>query len=110
MWNSDLPPDSTPGETLSPVLLQPGRNCWRTSVAGRAALLTNSHYFKTLAVCLEQARRRIVIIGWDFVAALCLDPGSADGARLPLGDFLGSLLDRNPELEIRVLLWDRTIF
>jgi phosphatidylserine/phosphatidylglycerophosphate/cardiolipin synthase-like enzyme len=105
MWKAD----ATPGGD-APILLQPGRNCWRTSVARRATLLTNSHYFEALAASLDQARQRIFIIGWDFEAGLCLAPGSAGAACRPLGEFLGNLLARIAGLEIRILLWDRTIF
>ncbi|MDB5363304.1 MAG: phospholipase D/Transphosphatidylase [Rhodospirillales bacterium] len=91
-------------------ILAPPRNCWRLSRAGRAALLTNADYFRRLADCMRRARHRILLIGWDLDAALVLDPhGSGPGA-LPLTQFLAALLDLRPGLEIRFLLWDRTVF
>ncbi|HLZ67575.1 MAG TPA: phospholipase D-like domain-containing protein [Aliidongia sp.] len=93
-----------------PHLLLAGVNCWRRSRAARAALLTNADYFRWLADSLKQARHRILLVGWDLDAALVLDPRSAGPEALPLAEFLQTLLERNPALEIRFLLWDRTTF
>jgi phosphatidylserine/phosphatidylglycerophosphate/cardiolipin synthase-like enzyme len=90
-----------------PRILAADRNCWRLSRAGRARLLTNADYFQRLADCMTRAQHRILLIGWDLDAALVLDRGPRAS---PLGDFLGTLLDARSALEIRCLLWDRTIF
>jgi phosphatidylserine/phosphatidylglycerophosphate/cardiolipin synthase-like enzyme len=90
-----------------PRILAADRNCWRLSRAARARLLTNADYFRRLADCMERAHHRILLVGWDLDAALVLDPGPR---ALPLTDFLGTLLDARPGLEICFLLWDRTVF
>jgi phosphatidylserine/phosphatidylglycerophosphate/cardiolipin synthase-like enzyme len=100
-------PNATPfGLDTSAQILAEGVNCWRSSRADRAALLTNADYFHRLADSMRQARHRILLIGWDLDAALVLDSRSPQ----PLADFLASLLEARPELQIRFLLWDRTIF
>ncbi|MGH7034352.1 MAG: phospholipase D-like domain-containing protein, partial [Stellaceae bacterium] len=76
----------------------------------RARLLSNSHYFRSLARSLERARRSVLILGWDLDPRLLLDNAGDRRAHVPLSEFLHSLLAREPALHIRVLLWDRTIF
>ena len=93
-----------------PDILAEGRNCWRQVRATRASLLTNADYFRRLAVALAEARHRILLIGWDLDAALVLDPSGAGPEARPLVDFLMALMAARPSLEIRFLLWDRTIF
>jgi phosphatidylserine/phosphatidylglycerophosphate/cardiolipin synthase-like enzyme len=105
-------PSSAPPEAggTPTAILAAGRNCWRLSRAERAALLTNAHYFRTLADGLKRARHRILLLGWDLEAALALDPHGDGPEALPLADFLRHLLRTRPGLEIRFLLWDRTVF
>lgn len=101
-------PDSA---EIEPVpLLRLGRNCWRVEQAARARLLSNSDYFRALARSLERARRSVLILGWDLDPRLLLDNAEDRRARMPLIEFLHSLLEREPALHIRILLWDRTIF
>ncbi|HWK44316.1 MAG TPA: phospholipase D-like domain-containing protein [Stellaceae bacterium] len=73
-------------------------------------MLTNADYFRRLAIALKQARYRILLVGWDLDAALILDPHGDGHEARPLSDFLSALLAERPMLEIRFLLWDRTIF
>ena len=91
-------------------ILAEGRNCWCVAPARRAALLTNAVYFRHLAQMLQQARHRVLLIGWDLDAGLVLDREATGPAALPLAAFLTSLLQDRPALQIRFLLWDRTIF
>jgi phosphatidylserine/phosphatidylglycerophosphate/cardiolipin synthase-like enzyme len=86
-------------------ILQPGRNCWRVEQASRAAVLIDAaDYFSRLEQALLAAGRLIVIIGWDFDAAIRLTRGHEPSQQL--GAFLRSLVDRRPELEIRILVWN----
>jgi len=99
----------SPCESVNEIL-RPGSNCWRIEHADRAAILTNSDYFAMLADSLKQARRLIIINGWIFDPLLVLKPGSAEPEGQPLLRFFENLLAESPQLEIRLLLWDRTIF
>jgi phosphatidylserine/phosphatidylglycerophosphate/cardiolipin synthase-like enzyme len=90
------------GESLR--ILQPGWNCWCVAKAGRAAVLVDAEsYFGRLEQALKAATRSILIIGWDFDAAIRLRP--QDGGE-QLGTFLRGLVDCRPELEIRILVWN----
>ena len=88
---------------------EPGRNCWRVEHADRAAFLIDGDaYFKAFVAAAQQARRSILITGWDFhsrTRLLCGGDGAQD-RELQLGEFLNSLVKRNRELQIHVLIWD----
>jgi len=101
-------PDSSPDDTAL---------CWRREKATRAGLIVDADaYFRAGRQAMLKARRRIMLIGWDFDARILL----ADSAtRLPgepraLGDFILWLVDKNPNLEVFLLRWNigalRTLF
>jgi phosphatidylserine/phosphatidylglycerophosphate/cardiolipin synthase-like enzyme len=92
-----------------PPILKKGRNCWRIERATRAAVLTNADYFAALAASLTRARRLILLAGWDLDALLVLDPEGSGLQGQPLVRLLEGLLASRPELEIRILLWDRSL-
>lgn len=91
----------------SSSLFQPGRNCWRVEKARRAAfLIDGDNYFTAFVEAARQARRSILMTGWDFhsrTRLLCRDPHDCE---LELGDFLNDLARRNRHLHIHVLIWD----
>jgi len=92
------------------ALLVPGRNCWRVERADRLAILIDGDaYFAAVRRAMIRARRRIVIAAWDIHSrvALVRGPGQPDdGLPATLGDLLTALLERNPNLEVHILLWD----
>jgi phosphatidylserine/phosphatidylglycerophosphate/cardiolipin synthase-like enzyme len=80
---------------------------WRIAEAGRAALLIDgAAYFSALASAMEQAKRSITIVGWDIRSNLVLEP---ERSTETLAARVVRLLDANPELEIRLLIWDWVI-
>ena len=87
----------------------PGDTCWRIERAGRAAVIVDADdFFSYARAAMLKARRRIMLIGWDFDARIRL----TSGARLPgepelLGDFITWLVRRCPTLEIHLLRWDK---
>ncbi|EXJ14579.1 Phospholipase D/Transphosphatidylase [Imhoffiella purpurea] len=89
-------------------LLEPGRNCWRLERAERLSVLVDGEaYFDVVRQAMIQARRRIAIAGWDLHSQVRLiRDGTDDGHPVRLGELLCHLLDRNPDLEVCVLLWD----
>jgi phospholipase D1/2 len=101
-----------PGSTLS--LLHRGETCWKVSTAARASLLVDGQsYFAALRSALLQARRHILIAGWDFDTRAPLPPLESDGADseestapLPLGELLGYLVRTRPGIEIHVARWN----
>ena len=81
---------------------------WRVAEATRMSVLIDADdYFKNARLAMLQARRRIMLIGWDFDARIHL-VGSDREAGEPeaVGDFIYWLAERNPELEIFLLRWD----
>ncbi len=92
------------GLTPARPILREGANCWRIAKARRAAVLIDgANYYEALEKVLRKARKSILIVGWDFDAGIKLRPGDEDCPHL--GDFLRSLVEELPELEVRVLVW-----
>jgi phosphatidylserine/phosphatidylglycerophosphate/cardiolipin synthase-like enzyme len=84
-------------------LFHEGQNCSFVAPARRASLLIDAaNYFEKLAGLLAKAKRSILIIGWDFDGRIKL---GAESGELALGDFLRLLVEREPALEIRILIW-----
>lgn len=89
-------------------ILKTGRNCWRIENATRAAIIVDADdYFRAVRAAMCKAKRRIMLIGWDFDARISLDRTGRDldgpDAIAPL---LQWLVARNKELEVYILRWD----
>jgi phospholipase D1/2 len=89
-------------------ILKAGDTCWRRTLSHRFAVIIDAaHYFEVLKSAMIKAERSIFLIGWDFDLRIHLDPMSkSDEWPDKLGDFLNVLVDRKPQLEIRLLKWD----
>jgi len=86
-------------------MLIEGENCWKLAPADRLAVIVDADdYFAVARKALLRARKRIMLVGWDFDARIILS-GEGDGPR-EVGDFLYWLIERNPELELYLLRWD----
>jgi phosphatidylserine/phosphatidylglycerophosphate/cardiolipin synthase-like enzyme len=87
---------------------------WRRERATRATLVVDAaDYFAAARQAMLKAKRRIMLLGWDFDARIEL------GERLPgeprtLGDFVLWLVEQKPALEVFLLRWNigalRTLF
>lgn len=88
-------------------LLQPGDGVWRVERADRyAVLMENDAYFEALSSALNKARRSIVILGWQFDPRTHLTLNApADDRTAEIGHQLRLLVKRNPELDVRLLIW-----
>jgi phosphatidylserine/phosphatidylglycerophosphate/cardiolipin synthase-like enzyme len=96
--------EGSPVHDVRDVILKPGRNLWRSARADRLAfLIDGEEYFLRLAEVLPQARRSIFIVGWDFNPNIRLQPRDPESPLL--GDLLRSIVEANPELELRILVW-----
>lgn len=85
-------------------IIEPGRTCWRVAETQRASVLIDgADYFRNLDAALRNARRSITIIGWDFDARIRLRPDIPNSPEL--GDLLRSLVEANPGLTVRILIW-----
>ncbi|NKN33220.1 VTT domain-containing protein [Marichromatium bheemlicum] len=89
-------------------LFVPGETCWQVTASERITpLIDGEEYFATLRRTLIAARHQILILGWDLHSQLELvrEPPD-DGLPTRLGELLHALLERTPELEAWILLWD----
>jgi phosphatidylserine/phosphatidylglycerophosphate/cardiolipin synthase-like enzyme len=82
---------------------------WRVEPATQMSVIVDAEdYFRHARSAMLKARRRIMLIGWDFDARIRL---IHDGPREPgepetVGDFLYWLVKRTPGLELFLLRWD----
>ncbi len=94
-------------------VLRPSRNVWRVEEAARARLLVDAaHYFETLRTAMKNARHSILIVGWDIDSRTRLvGPSGKVDDDLPetFGEFIAALARENPDLEIKLLLWDYSV-
>src|SRR5687768_11620163 len=90
-----------------PRVLDPGRNCGLVAQASRFALLIDgSNYYRALAESIAQAKRMVVMVGWDLDSRVRLGPGAGRGELIPpLRDFLRAVASANPDLNIYILSW-----
>ncbi|MFZ5997562.1 MAG: phospholipase D-like domain-containing protein [Nitrospirota bacterium] len=94
---------------MSPIL-KPGRNCWDIQDVVESGLLIDGRdYYREFYRAAKKARHYILISGWQFDSEVKLlrgdDEQMADGD-VRFIDFLNSLCERNPELNIYILAWD----
>ena len=88
-------------------LFKPGDNCWRIERAERAAVIIDAcDYYRVIRQAMLEARRQILIIGWDFDPRIKLDRTDEGNEEETLGSFLLDLAKDNPKLDIRILKWD----
>lgn len=103
-----LSSSSRPSEAgpLPPLLARPGRNCRARAIAERAAILIDGRdYFAALEDALRQARRSIIVIGWDFDGRIRLRPELGEAESPPLGTLLHRLVETRPDLAVHILVW-----
>ncbi len=96
----------------SSPLLVPGRTCWRTEAAERAAFLVDGEaYFKAFRAAALRAQQSIIIVGWDIDTQIELVRGEQPSSDFPgrLGEFLAALLRRRKKLRVFVLNWDYAV-
>ncbi len=97
----------------TPVLKAPA-NAWKVVPANRAAVLVDAaQYFGALRESMKLAQRSILIVGWDINSRTRLVGESGevdDGLPDALGDFLTALVQAKPQLTVKLLLWDYSIF
>ncbi|MEM7701755.1 MAG: phospholipase D-like domain-containing protein [Pseudomonadota bacterium] len=89
-------------------LFEPGRNCWKIAQADTFTLLVDGeNFFRSVRAAMSQARKRIVLIGWDFDTRVRMydTQGEVDGP-LEIGEYVDWLVHQNPDLHVHILQWD----
>jgi phosphatidylserine/phosphatidylglycerophosphate/cardiolipin synthase-like enzyme len=80
---------------------------WRCEQATRASLVVDAaNYFEAGRLAMLGAKRRIMLLGWDFDARIQLSDTRLPGEPDTLGAFISWLVERNPDLEIYLLRWN----
>ncbi len=89
---------------------------WRVHPQTRAGILIDARdYYRAFYEVARQARRSILLLGWQFdsdvqlVRGEDLPPDTAP-EDVTLLEFLDDLCAERPELEVRVLAWDHSLF
>jgi phosphatidylserine/phosphatidylglycerophosphate/cardiolipin synthase-like enzyme len=92
------------------MILSPGKNCIDIFDAETHGLFVDARdYYLAFADAARQARRYIVITGWQFDSEVRLVRGKDVRDRAAAGsllNFMNELCRENPELEIFILAWD----
>ncbi|MET0366130.1 MAG: phospholipase D-like domain-containing protein [Sphingobium sp.] len=81
---------------------------WRVAEARRMSVIVDAEdYFRHARSAMLKAKRRIMLIGWDFDARISLIHGPREpGEPETVGEFIYWLVQRNPQLEVHLLRWD----
>jgi phospholipase D1/2 len=91
-------------------VLKPGFNCMGIYEASRTGVIVDAaDYYRAFYRTASQARRYIVLTGWQFDSEVRLLRGEDE--KEAIGEigflkFLEQLCNQNPELEIYILAWD----
>jgi phosphatidylserine/phosphatidylglycerophosphate/cardiolipin synthase-like enzyme/membrane protein DedA with SNARE-associated domain len=96
----------------APLLVE-GDTCWRRVRAPRAAVLIDSAaYFGALRSSLLKAERSVFILGWELNSRTPLhgEDSPKDGAPRELGKLLRWLVRHRRKLQVRIQLWDYSVF
>lgn len=91
-------------------ILEPGATCWRLARADRLAIVVDAAaYFRALKDAILRARQSVLLIGWDFDMRIALAPEEHSEVPDRLDEFLSHVVERNPDVRIRVLRWDLSL-
>ena len=94
------------GDRTDPIA-EAGENCWRVTHADKATLVVDAEdYFRLAAQMMAMARRRIILIGWDFDTRIRLVQEGERDETPTLGELILRLARATPQLDIRILRWD----
>jgi len=90
------------------TFFRPGDNCWRVVKADSFTVLVDGeNYFRAVRSAMQQARQRIVLIGWDFDARVKMyDTQGEPTGPLEMGEYIDWLVQQNPDLHIYILHWN----
>lgn len=98
-------------EGSSPDTFIPGQTCWRIEACRRMAFLVDAQsYFAAIAEAFALARRRIIILGWDFDSRVRFTADDSAGSQSTLGEYLRALVEGNPRIDIHILIWRNSLF
>nr|WP_269142251.1 phospholipase D-like domain-containing protein [Sphingomonas sp. IC-11] len=85
---------------------------WRIERASRAAVVIDADtYFRLARAAMMNARKQILLVGWDFDARIRLAwENEPPGVPTEVGEFITWLVRRRPDLNVYILRWDKGAF
>lgn len=109
--------DESKDDTTQTTFFDPDRNCWRVRQAERLALIVDgADYLAALRQVIGQARRELLLIGWDFDFEIEMLPGESDddgnapdGLPNQVGPFLEAVVEQSPDLHVHILKWNGAV-
>lgn len=93
-----------------------GKTAWRIHERTRAGLLIDAHdYYRAFYEAASRAKRSILMLGWQFDSDVQLVrgdelPPGADPQDYQLLPMLDRLCRERPDLEVKMLAWDHSLF
>jgi phosphatidylserine/phosphatidylglycerophosphate/cardiolipin synthase-like enzyme len=104
-------------EVPASAFFDPDRNCWRVRQAERLTLVVDGqNYFAALRQVFRQARRELLLIGWDFDFEMEMLPGESDddgnapdGLPNQVGAFLEAVVGQSLDLHVYILKWNGAV-
>jgi phosphatidylserine/phosphatidylglycerophosphate/cardiolipin synthase-like enzyme/uncharacterized membrane protein YdjX (TVP38/TMEM64 family) len=94
------------------VSLRKDENYWQVAEASRGAFIIDGQdYYRAFREVLMQAEYYVCILAWDLMEEVELLRGEEPDDDLPtkLADFIYALVDRKPNLEVYIVLWDYSV-
>ncbi len=94
----------------------PAARAWRVHPRTRAGIIIDARdYYRAFYELAKQARRSILLLGWQFDSDVPLVrgkdvPPGVDPEAVELLPFLDGLCAANPALEVRMLAWDHSLW
>lgn len=93
------------------------RTCWKVAKAHRFSVIVDAaDYFRLLRKVFLNARRELLLIGWDFDFELEMLPGESDaegnapdGYPNQLGAFVEAVVENKPDLHVYLLKWNGAV-
>src|SRR5688572_29511036 len=86
-----------------------GRNLWKLARPDASGVLVDAaDYYRAFYEAASQAKKSILLSGWQFDRGVPLLRGqhAPAGAEVRLLAFLNQLCEQKPELQVYVLAWD----
>jgi len=89
-------------------MFEEGRNCWRVARADEMTVIVDAaDYFATIRTTFLAAKKRIMLVGWDYFDRRI---GFNVSRRKPnepeaISAFLLWVVERSPDLEVYLLRW-----
>jgi phosphatidylserine/phosphatidylglycerophosphate/cardiolipin synthase-like enzyme/uncharacterized membrane protein YdjX (TVP38/TMEM64 family) len=99
----------TVGDTEKESFFKEAHNCWHRSELREGALVYSGRdYYRAFREAVLQAESSVYILAWDISASIktVREEDYGDGHPSGLADFIFSVLEAKPDLEIYILLWD----